>query len=374
MPRKIMLETDNGRALMLTETPADSEEQLQLLIKDHPELIPVEEFGMTGPVMVVGRETRLQSGAVDLVALARSGELLVIEFKTGPQNSDFRAALAQMLDYGSDLWRMSIEDFERMVALRHFRSDDCLDSRVKDKASLAEAALATWENFSEEEMEQLQQSLSRQLESGSLHYVLMAQRFTSTIETTTAYLNTIAPSANFWAVELVRFAGEGVSAFESRTVVRASHPRGQDASTPVDEDKLLQQVQDEPYRQSLQDILAACRGLGFRFYWGTVGMSIRVPVPDMTGPLTIAWFFPPEKVGWMGLKDFTLGFDETSAVNAPAAQDALTEFVKAVEQLPDAEELTARHIKGYHLSPAVLVAHKNRIVEILSRLIERVGG
>ena len=110
MARKIVVQAADGSSPVLEETAARDEEQLQELLKDNPDLLPVEEFGMTSPVLVVGRETSLPSGAVDLVVLARSGELLIIEFKTGPQNTDFRHSLAQLLDYGSDLWSMSYED------------------------------------------------------------------------------------------------------------------------------------------------------------------------------------------------------------------------------------------------------------------------
>jgi hypothetical protein len=79
---------------------------------------------MTGPVMVVEREATLASGAADLVALTRRGELLVIEFKMGPRNPDFRRAIAELLDYGSDLWDMSYEQFENAVARPYFKGGD----------------------------------------------------------------------------------------------------------------------------------------------------------------------------------------------------------------------------------------------------------
>ena len=123
MSRKMIVKLSDGSSPILSEVPADNEEQLQELLKDNPDLIPVDEFGMTGPLMVVGRETTLPSGVVDLVAIARSGEVLLVEFKTGPQNTDFRGVLAQLLDYGSDLWEMTYDRFEREVALRFFESD-----------------------------------------------------------------------------------------------------------------------------------------------------------------------------------------------------------------------------------------------------------
>lgn len=61
------------------------------------------DLGLVGPAVVVGRESSLDSGPVDLVLLGNGGDLALVEFKTGPQNPDFREYLAQLLDYGSAL-------------------------------------------------------------------------------------------------------------------------------------------------------------------------------------------------------------------------------------------------------------------------------
>ena len=114
MARKMVINKD-GALHSLTEIPAASEFELQELVKERPEILPFEEYDIVGPLMVVGRETTLPSGSVDLVGLARSGDILIIEFKTGPQNTDFRAVLSQLLDYGSDLWGMSYDEFESTV-------------------------------------------------------------------------------------------------------------------------------------------------------------------------------------------------------------------------------------------------------------------
>lgn len=71
MARKIITFLQDRSTHILTENSAENEAQLQELVKDHPELIPIEDFGMTGPLMVVGRETTLPSGGIDLVGLAR---------------------------------------------------------------------------------------------------------------------------------------------------------------------------------------------------------------------------------------------------------------------------------------------------------------
>ena len=114
----------------------------------NPDILPIEEFELVGPLMVVGRETTLPSGFVDLVCIARGGDILIIEFKTGPQNSDFRHALSQLLDYGAGMWGMSYDEFESTVAIRFFSSQYCHDLRIRGASSLEEAARSIWNDDS----------------------------------------------------------------------------------------------------------------------------------------------------------------------------------------------------------------------------------
>ena len=102
MTHKLVIELPDGSWKLLEQVPAEHELQLQEQLKRQPELLPLEELGLVGPALVVGRESSLDSGRVDLVLLGNGGDLAVVEFKTGPQNPDFRECLAQLLDYGSD--------------------------------------------------------------------------------------------------------------------------------------------------------------------------------------------------------------------------------------------------------------------------------
>lgn len=84
MARRIILGEGSDRRV-LTQSPAGGEAELHNLIKDDPELIPVDDLGLGGPLLVVGNETSVQSGLVDLVCVARGGEIVIVEFKTGPR-------------------------------------------------------------------------------------------------------------------------------------------------------------------------------------------------------------------------------------------------------------------------------------------------
>lgn len=373
MPRKMILRMSDGEAPVLAETEADDETQLQELVKDNPDLLPIEEFGMTGPVMVVGRETSLPSGAADLVVLARSGELVIVEFKTGPQNQDFRRALAQLLDYGSDMWRMSYDEFERTVAVRYFASDHCRDARFQGLASLEQAVKAIWD-LPLEEVEQLRERLIQQLTTGSFHYVLVAQGFTETIKQTVEYLNAITRSAQFYALEIVQFTGAGLSAFESRSVLQPARMAStRSSATLTSEAEFLDGISDQGYRESLRELLEACRGLGLRFEWGSLGASIRVQTPDRPEPLTIAWLFPPGRSGWMGLKDLTLGFDRWSANQVPSVRGALEQYLEAAKSLPGVEPSGTKTVQGARLAPEPAMKLQKELVEILADLVRRVN-
>ena len=52
MGRKILLQEGESHHL-LEETDADNEAQLQELLKDNPHLLPIEEFELTGPMMLL---------------------------------------------------------------------------------------------------------------------------------------------------------------------------------------------------------------------------------------------------------------------------------------------------------------------------------
>jgi len=369
MARKIVIKTDSSRTI-LVETRAEDELELQELVKEHPDLLPVEEFDMTGPLLVVGRETSLQSGAVDLVAIARSGELLIVEFKTGPQNTDFRHALAQLFDYGSDVWSMSYENFEAAVAVRYFQSAHCKDDRVKRLNSLQEAATAIWPDMTEDEFGNVRERLVKQLVSGSFSYILVAQRFTDTIQRTAQYLNEILAGPRAYAVELVRFDGDGISAFETRTIVRPI-PRTTSPAEYLDEGKFYERVTDGPYKEFLRELFEVCRGLGYRFEWGTSGVSVRLPTPDRPEPLTVLWVFQPGRSGWMGLTDLNFGYDAWSADRAPSVRPALEQYLGAVRQLEGSDSVKAKNLRDTvaTLTPACAIQHSAAIREILAGLI-----
>lgn len=205
-----------GRLGILQESPIELEERLQEVLKENPDLIPATDLGLEPPLLVVGRESALASGYADLVCIDRNGMLVIVEVKRGKEG-DARRAIAQALDYGSDIWhemreairggREAIAAFEETVAIPYFSG-----SRYPEQhrpQSLREAAKAQWESLTESPgaawWDDFQQNLESTLISGKYSYIVFAPNVPDNVRTTIEYLSATA-NFSFAAVEVDHFA------------------------------------------------------------------------------------------------------------------------------------------------------------------------
>jgi hypothetical protein len=73
MPRSVLMRDGAGERVA-TEAELLTEQRLHDVLTEHPELIPVEDLGMS-EVVVVGREAGLDAGRADLVLADATGRL-----------------------------------------------------------------------------------------------------------------------------------------------------------------------------------------------------------------------------------------------------------------------------------------------------------
>jgi hypothetical protein len=370
MPRRIMTTSSDSQSSVLIEVGAHDEAQLQERMKATPDLLPLDDLGMSGTAMVIGRETRLASGAADLLMVSRGGDILVVEFKTGPQNSDFRAALAQVLDYGSDLWGLSYDEFEQTVPLRYFKSRRADALPLKDCTSLIDAAAVVWkdEELTEEEQASFRDRVAASLKRGAFHYIIVAQRFTLPMESTARYLNSSMPDSHFSLVEMVRFQGDDVNAFEARTVLRGTAVEGSTSRDGLTRSAFLDSIKDLSYRAVLEQILGVMDSLGLIIFWGTSGVSFRLRVGSSSVPISLGWLFAPGTIGWMGLRDLTLGYDPASP-GVAGAELPLTQYSHRLTEISGHEPTTTKKLNAVLLRPDVVIANAEGIVELITETV-----
>jgi hypothetical protein len=116
------------------------------------------------------------------------------------------------------------------------------------------------------------------------------------------------------------------------------------------------------------------RGLKLRSEWGTSGVSFRMPTPDRSEPLSVAWIFQEAGPGWLGLRGLNLGFDAVTAKQTPSVSAALEQYVKAVASLTDAVPVKPSRLRAYQIPLSTVVDQQNRIAEILANLVQQGSG
>jgi hypothetical protein len=360
-----------GSTFDLTETPAENEHHLQEVMKESPKLLPVDDLGITGPLLVVGREASVASGSIDLVGVVPSGDLVLVEFKTGPQNPDFRHALAQLIDYGSDLWGMTVGDFESGVVQRYLESSFC-PSAYKQCTTLRGLAELAWQS-GDFDWDEFVDRLATVLSDGDFHYVVAAQKFTPQMTRTLEYLNTAVQVGHYHLVQMIQFNGRDMTAYAAQSIASASRPSRTSARGSIDEASFLGTIDDAAYREALSDIFDTCRALGLTFGWGTTGSSIRMATPDRSEPLSVGWIFS-EVPSWSGLTHLTLGYDRSSAKFTPSVMPALTPYVEQVSSIAGASAVKSKPLNAYTLKPPQVTASKMQIIKALERLVAAAGG
>jgi hypothetical protein len=102
--------TLRGQSVAVSEESRFANEQeLEDAIKAHPEVLPSQDLGL-GPLFAIGSQLDFGSGPLDLLCADALGRLAIVKFKRGSENPDVRKVVAQMLDYGSALWRTSYDE------------------------------------------------------------------------------------------------------------------------------------------------------------------------------------------------------------------------------------------------------------------------
>lgn len=367
MTRRVLV-TSNDGDFDLIEVAADSERQLQDIVKANPQLIPADDLGIDRELLVVGRETLLASGAIDLVCLSASGEVVLVEFKTGPKNPDFRHALAQLIDYGSDLWGTTASDFDNGVVQRYLAGREC-DTKAKGASSLASLIERSGWNLSAEESAAMNDRLQQVLTTGDFHFVVAAQRFTEPMNSSVDYLNAVSAKGRYHLVQVTRLEGKGLAAYSAQVVAKptkSTQSAGGSTAAQITEAAFLQQIADVDYHDALADILASARKLGYKIAWYSRGASLRIKTIDRPEPLSIGWVFL-EGAQWYGARHVTLGVDPASLLVTPSVKVPVEAFVSEVRTISGGVDGPPK-LTAATFTPDVVPAAKEAIIQALDQL------
>lgn len=138
MSRRI-LQVQGATVSVSERTHFETEYDLEQAIATNPEVLPSEDLGL-GPLIALGRQLDFGAGPIDLLAADPQGRLVIVEFKRGSENPDVRKVVAQLLDYGSALWRAPYDDLERRCAPASRPADESLVGLAAERCSMLDVA------------------------------------------------------------------------------------------------------------------------------------------------------------------------------------------------------------------------------------------
>lgn len=371
MPRKILVTGGSAGAIDLIEVAASNEHELQEVLRANPQLIPAEDLGLSGDLLVVGRETRLVSGAIDLLCLSKTGELVIIEFKTGPKNPDFRHALAQVIDYGSDIWMLGDwTSFDQGVVHRYLNSQ-YVEPKYKSCADLREAVTLAWA-LTQDEWDSLTDRLDQVIKKGDFHFIVAAQRFVDSMKTSVSYLNATTQAGRYFLVEVIRLDGAGQTAYAAQVIHKPEGRGGSNASpaAKASEDAFLAAISDPKYHEAMSELFASAQALGLTMAWGSKGASIRLKSPDQPEPISVGWVFL-EGDQWTWAKHVTLGVDPNTLQNHPSIQGAILDFCQKLKGVPGGKPAGGKS-NAVIFEPTVFVAVRDDLIGLLGDLASAV--
>jgi len=149
----LIYEPESGKWEKTPEGEFTQETEMQELVKDNPDIIPLSDLGDDiPPMLVVGRESSLPNGNPDLICVDENGLITVIECKLAKNPEVKRKVVGQILGYGAYLWQSSYEDFDESIARAYFNNDRCHDPSLRGK-TLVEA-MAAFREFHEVEAQE----------------------------------------------------------------------------------------------------------------------------------------------------------------------------------------------------------------------------
>ena len=259
MAEKIYIRNAAGQLEPLDEAEFETEDLLQELIGQHPELLAGDQMSPNDPLrwILIKREMPIEGWAIDALLMDQHSCPTLVEVKRGDNRESRRAVVGQMLDYAStaavawsgDTMRVAFEQdavdrgsdpHEELRTLLGYASDPDMDI----------AANAFWERA------------AANLEAGRLRLLFVSDKIPVELERSVTFWNAqTKASIEVLAVEVKQYPGQFGDALVSRVIglVDSFHAtRATSSSHRLNRAEFLERFRPD-VRSALESILDAAQ-------------------------------------------------------------------------------------------------------------------
>lgn len=372
MPERIYTSAPSGKLEALEETPFSTEDELQTLIAEHPELLDGEQIrpGDARRWLLITREKAIAPSstegarwAVDHLIVDQDAVPTLVEVKRGANPEIRRTIVGQMLEYAAHASKTWTAEELRTAFL------DQTGDHGRDPDEMLAALLQR-----EEEVDSVEfwETVSTNLAANRLRLLFVADAIPDELAQVVTFLNAQMPDIEVLAVEIKRFPSGASQTLVPRVIGRTSAgERRRGSSAPkLTRDSFLQAFASEETRDLAGRFLDVTQNSGAIVYYGTGGISIRVRCSLWQQPLTVAWMYPqPGAIGWMRTRDFSFGasiFEENPPEELRVILDTWVDRFSADDFTDD---VSSRGTRAWAVSPDAAVRHQDLLVDRLTGII-----
>ena len=310
MAERIYARNEQGGLEPLEEEPFSTEDELQALIAEHPELLDGEQMRPGDPRrwILITREKGIAEtpgagarGAIDHLIIDQDSVPTLVEVKRGSNPEIRRTIVGQLLEYAAHASVTWTVDELRSTF------EESTTSRGLDPADELRKLL---QSDVEQDAEGFWQGVATNLAARRLRLLFVADGIPDPLERVVEFLNAQMPNIEVLAVEIKQFRGKSTQTLVPRVLGRiASVHRPATPSRKLTRESFQDEFPIGETRNAAARLLDVARESGATFEWQPSGVSIRARCSRWKQPISVAWLYPPSKLGmgWMRTRDFTFG-------------------------------------------------------------------
>ena len=375
MAERIYTRDQQGRLEPLEEQPFSTEDDLQSLIAEHPELLDGEQIRPGDPRrwLLVTREKGIpespDSGArwsLDHLIVDQDAVPTLAEVKRGSNSEIRRTIVGQVLEYAAHASLTWTADelrrtFEETAGLRGLDPQEMLADLLQTDE--------------EPDAEGFFEKVATNLSARRMRLLFVADEIPDPLERVVEFLNAQMPNIEVLAVEIKQFLGGQTQTLVPRVLGRASTSAGGGSAgrrRSLSRKVLLEQCTGVEERNALVRVLDAARDAGAAFEWGSRGVSIRGRCSLWVQPITVAWLYPPNMTG-TGLgrtRDFSFGVGILDNELEEELRAVLQSWVDGFREDDFATDVSSRGVVAWAVDYDVAVSHVDLLASRLAGVLK----
>ena len=379
MAERIYTRTERGKLEPLEEERFSTEDELQVLIAEHPELLDGEQIRPGDPRrwILITREKGIAETsdaaarwAIDLLIIDQDAVPTLAEVKRGSNPEIRRTIVGQMLEYAAYAAQTWTADELR----RTF--EESTNAKGLDPGD--ELATLLGED-GEPDADSFWQNVSTNLVARRLRLLFVADDIPDPLERVVEFLNGQMSGIEVLAVEIKQFRGKSTQTLVPRVIGRTaglSHVRSAPGASPalLTRELFLDRFASDDKARGVADRLfdVARKSEGI-LQWGPSGVSVRMHCSVWQQPISVAWLYPPSKSkkGWMKTKNFSFGaaiFYE-DPLPGEELRSVLERWIDQFSSDDFTEDVSSKGVKAWAVGYDAAARHADLLVERLAKVL-----